>query len=558
MKKKFLLSLMLICISIFTLGMISVYAETVASGTCGTNANWVLDDAGTLTISGTGNMDNYKSKGSGNQSTSPWNDYREQIEKVKIESGISNVGNYAFYDCQKLASAEIPDGVTKVGERAFCRCFSLLKVNIPSSVTEIGFSAFAECRGLRKIVIPDSVTQMGDYVFSGCSTLEDVTLSKKLTELKDQTFSGCSALTEINLHEGLTEFGSCVFKGTNIILLKCPSTLKTVKYDTFWESGIQEIELPEGLNEFPQFTGCKKLKKMKVPNGTTAIPAFSFYMCYALEEIEIPPSVKTIGGGLAETFGFCQSLKKVYISDLEAWCDIVVDNDEANPLCYGAKLYLNNQPIETLVIPDGVKKIEAFAFQNCTDIKCVIIPKSVEAIKRYAFSGCTNIETVFYDGTQSEFEENVLMYAGNDIIENATIKSGYDVKLITENNEESSITCFPGKKIKLSAIKKKYKHEVTLYSDKAMTNEFDTSTAITDNLTLYVKLGEEITYMPGDLNGDDKVTDDDVIYLMYHIFFAADYPVNQDCDFNNDDAVTDDDVIYLMYHIFFPEEYPIN
>lgn len=558
MKKKFLLAFMLMCISIFAIGGISVSATE--SGTCGDNLTWTLDDNGTLTISGTGNMENYKFKKSvsGNQSTSPWNDYRGQIENVIIEKGITNIGDYAFYDCQKLASVKVPDGVTVIGEHALCRCFSLIKINIPNTVTQIKPYAFGICKSIRKIVIPDSVTQIGNNAFWECYDLTDVTLSKSLTELEDGTFDSCSSLKKLDLHEGLTTFGKTVFEGTNIELLKCPSTLKNVEYNTFWESGIQEIELPEGLNRFPQFTYCKKLKKIKVPNGTTEIKAFSFYMCYELEEIEIPPSVKTIGGGGAETFGYCQKLKKVYISDIGAWCNIVVDNYEANPLCYGAKLYLNNQPIETLVIPDGVKKIEAYAFQNCTDIKCLILPKSVEAIKSNAFSECTNIETVFYDGTQSEFEENVLMYAGNDIIENATIKSGYDVKLIDENNEENSITCFPGKKIKLSDIEKKYMHKVTLYTDEAMTKEFDTTTAITDNMTLYVKLGEEIKSIPGDVTGDDKVTDDDAIYLMYHIFFADDYPVEQDCDFNNDGKVTDDDVIYLMFHIFFPEEYPIN
>lgn len=274
MKKKFLLAFMLMCISIFAIGGISVSATE--SGTCGDNLTWTLDDNGTLTISGTGNMENYKFKKGvpGNQSISPWNDYREQIENVIIEKGITNIGDYAFYDCQKLASVKVPDGVTVIGEDAFCRCFSLIKINIPNTVTQIKSYAFGICKSIREIVIPDSVTQIGKHGFWDCYDLTDVTLSKSLTELEDGTFNSCSSLKKLDLHEGLTTFGKEVFKGTNIELLKCPSTLKTVQYNTFSESGIQEIELPEGLNQFPQFTGCKKLKKISMFKRKTMIMMF--------------------------------------------------------------------------------------------------------------------------------------------------------------------------------------------------------------------------------------------------------------------------------------------
>ena len=63
--------------------------------------------------------------------------------------------------------------------------------------------------------------------------------------------------------------------------------------------------------------------------------------------------------------------------------------------------------------------------------------------------------------------------------------------------------------------------------------------------------------VPGDLTGDDDVTDDDALYLLYHVFFPEDYPVTQNCDYNGDGDVTDDDALYLLYHVFFPEDYPI-
>ena len=62
----------------------------------------------------------------------------------------------------------------------------------------------------------------------------------------------------------------------------------------------------------------------------------------------------------------------------------------------------------------------------------------------------------------------------------------------------------------------------------------------------------------GDINGDDEVTDEDAIYLLFYTFFPEDYPLNQEGDFNGDGEVTDEDAIYLLFYTFFPEDYPIG
>ncbi|MBR6916310.1 MAG: hypothetical protein IKN36_08115, partial [Clostridia bacterium] len=59
----------------------------------------------------------------------------------------------------------------------------------------------------------------------------------------------------------------------------------------------------------------------------------------------------------------------------------------------------------------------------------------------------------------------------------------------------------------------------------------------------------------GDFTGDEIVTDDDALYLLFNIFFPETYPLNQDGDINGDGAVTDDDAIYLLFYTFFPDTY---
>ena len=79
-------------------------ASIIASGACGTSVNWELDSEGTLTISGTGKMNDYSFSGT------PWyNMYRSQINSVVIEDGVTSIGDSAFWDCSSLTSIAIPD-----------------------------------------------------------------------------------------------------------------------------------------------------------------------------------------------------------------------------------------------------------------------------------------------------------------------------------------------------------------------------------------------------------------------------------------------------------------
>ena len=107
-------------------------AEVIDSGTCGENLTWKLTDDGTLTISGTGYMPNYNGDSNIYNSASngaPWFMQRAKITSVKIEDGVKNIGDFAFYDCTSLTSITIPNSVTNIGSNAFGHCTNLLTIN---------------------------------------------------------------------------------------------------------------------------------------------------------------------------------------------------------------------------------------------------------------------------------------------------------------------------------------------------------------------------------------------------------------------------------------------
>jgi len=132
---------------------------TIDSGTCGANLTWKLTNNGLLTISGSGAMDDY------GLFSSPWNFYRNSIKTVVIDSGVTTIGNFAFFDCRNVTSVVIPNSVTTISYASFSDCYKLTSIIIPNSVTTIGVAAFAGS-GLTTITIPSSVTAIGCKAFT--------------------------------------------------------------------------------------------------------------------------------------------------------------------------------------------------------------------------------------------------------------------------------------------------------------------------------------------------------------------------------------------------------
>ncbi|MCC8069311.1 MAG: leucine-rich repeat domain-containing protein, partial [Ruminococcus sp.] len=80
-----------------------VSAEDEYSGSCGENCTYSFDTTtGTLTISGTGDMEDYSYN-----SVLPWYSFSEYIKTVIIEDGVTSIGSYAFYKCTSLTEVTI-------------------------------------------------------------------------------------------------------------------------------------------------------------------------------------------------------------------------------------------------------------------------------------------------------------------------------------------------------------------------------------------------------------------------------------------------------------------
>lgn len=120
----------------------------------------------------------------------------------------------------------------------------------------------------------------------------------------------------------------------------------------------------------------------------TTIGEHAFYECSTLTSISIPDSITKIG-----TAAFGESLTSVYITDLAAWCAIQFSDASANPLFHAGNLYLNNELVTDLVIPEGITAINSYAFGMWSGLTSVTMPDSVTTIGNHAFYSCSALTT---------------------------------------------------------------------------------------------------------------------------------------------------------------------
>lgn len=145
----------IIMTTIFTALPFMVSAVTVVDSGTTDDCTWMLDDDGTLTISGNGSMRSYSDIAY--DLMPPW---RSRTTKVIIEEGVTSIGQDAFYECKNIQNIIIPESVNSIDYRAFDRCYNLTSVTIGSGVTNIESEAFYNCTSLKSVTIPYNVTSI--------------------------------------------------------------------------------------------------------------------------------------------------------------------------------------------------------------------------------------------------------------------------------------------------------------------------------------------------------------------------------------------------------------
>lgn len=216
----------------------------------------------------------------------------------------------------------------------------ILYNDVSYSVTSIGESAFYLENYMKTVTIPNSVTSIGEWAFYGCSGLTSVAIPNSMTTIGSRAFQECENLYSIEIPNSVQEIGENAFRY------------------------------------------CTGLKIVIFGSGIKRINSWAFYMC---------------------------DIDTIVIKDLYAWCQISFPIQQTqqtfdtyswnNPLVTAKHLYINDEEVENLIIPDGIEKLLQCSFLGCRNIKTVSFPESLKSIGAYSFESCWNLKSIIIPNT---------------------------------------------------------------------------------------------------------------------------------------------------------------
>ncbi len=370
------------------------------SGTCGNHLTgnhltWTLKDDGTLSIFGTGKMEDYYSSGS-----APWSALQDRVTSVEIGAGITGIGSYAFDNCNSLTSIAIPSGVTSIGHHAFSGCSSLTSIVIPMGVTSIEWGTFSRCSSLTSITIPQSVTSIGDDAFRDCSSLINVTIPDGITSIGDSAFNSCISLTNISIPDSVTFLGDYVFTLCGSLSnITIPDKVANIGRSAFYEcANLSEIKIGANVTNIGAyaFYDCTDIGTITLPNNVSSIGEKAFNGCTSLSSINIPNKTEYIGD---KAFYNCTGLTSIDISN-----NGIRVGDRAFYRCKcltnitliraGNQSFYGCTNLTKVSFSEGAEYIADEAFAYCDSLKEVHLPGSITNIGEGAFRWCYSLESI--------------------------------------------------------------------------------------------------------------------------------------------------------------------
>lgn len=404
-----------------------------------------------------------------------WNLHFDEIKKVIIKEGVTEISGRAFKNCKQLSEVEIANSVKYIGHEAFYGCSSLKEISIPKNVENIGYHAFGSCellstfdydaancsnevywfdnntviktlyigsdvkripkiRSIQTVIFKEGVTEIPREAFSGFAELTAVRLPETLTRIGNEAFNNCKSIREITIPTGVIyigwrAFGYCTsLEVVNFNSVNCGE----LSYNCFEDSPVKKINVGVGVNILPRLL---TVENVTFANGAVKVPDNAFSHCAKLTTVTLPDSIETIG---SHAFEYCEKLQNIELPQ-----KLKIVGPAAFFACYN---------LRGAELPSSVIRIEEGAFDNCTSLPSISIPNSVEHIGRYAFYGCVTAPEVViptnvkYIGFAAFGSCNALKEAtfnatncdnnGNDIFYNSinlsSIKIGSNVTVIPD------------------------------------------------------------------------------------------------------------------------------
>ncbi|NDW09276.1 leucine-rich repeat domain-containing protein [Dysgonomonas sp. 520] len=435
-------------IFLFFITIVSICAFA-QNGTTG-DVKWNLDENGTLTINGSGEMKDYKLL-----SSAPWDSDKDKIRKIIISEGVTNIGKYAFRSCESVASVEMPSTLVTIGSNAFYNCTSLVSIEIPDGVKIIEGDAFYGCRSLKILSLGKLVERLDGSIIMKCDNLQTL-ISKNSTppvtksKFMSETFMGAPVETcNIIVPEGseaaykgakgwknFKKYGKIgstpQVQGDIAAVTQNRQEEKSISVPTDEKSGTDgNIKWKINSKNELYISGSGNMKDYSAITNADYSPWHSFYkykengftrraMAHfakkiyiadiehignwaftngvQLTHVSIPNTVKSIG---AQAFSACPLLKSITIPNSVTSIGVNAFNGSGfsyieipNSVTYMDGRTFYNSALDSISLSNSIEKIGLETFAYCKNLKFIVIPNSVKDIQSEAFKGCVSLKSV--------------------------------------------------------------------------------------------------------------------------------------------------------------------
>ena len=255
--------------------------------------------------------------------------------------------------------------------------YGLNVIAFTGELTTIGANAFNGCYNLFNVSLPDSVTEIGEKAFYDCKNIEAFTLGSGLKRCHNMAFDGCFNLHSLHIPS--------IYSWCNITFDSQSSNPASYSYKLLINKTV--------------------VKNLTIPNGIEHIGKYAFYNNSALESVSVPASVKSIGKG---AFYGCDYISSVNAANIERWCEIEFEDEDANPIAKAGVLYSNGNKVSSISLA-SVERIGSYALINCTSVVSFSADDALTNIGTDALRNCTSLTSVSLGSGISELGKRCFM-----------------------------------------------------------------------------------------------------------------------------------------------------
>ncbi len=231
--------------------------------------------------------------------------------------------------------------------------------------------------GVTDVNIPETVKYNGKtYTVTGIDAhsfqytgIKSIKIPKTLNHIGAFAFLGCNQLTTLYIND---------------LAAWCNITFDYIPGDIYAMSCCPTYDVSDPI----VYVNGKLAADIVLPSSVTEIKSCTFYNWESMTSITINKNLKKIG---TNAFTRSNNLTAVKIPDIETWCNIeFIDN----PLTTAKHLYISDQEVKNLVIPESVTELSSGIFRNCLSLETVKLHRKLTTIGVMAFQGCQNLTSI--------------------------------------------------------------------------------------------------------------------------------------------------------------------